>query len=203
MDGTDITRAYQELRERLVVLLENGDPVGELRVPACPEWSVRELMAHVVGVQEDILAGRLDGAGSNAWTHAQVERHANDSIEDLARALVDLAPAFDPVLPHFPVAAGGQFLMDVVTHEHDLRDALGQPGAQDSPAVTIGLDWLTTNVPFPDGVVADVQRSSATPYVAMRALSGRLSMARMTEEGLPAQAIAAAFAGTPFSIPAD
>ena len=41
------------------------------------------------------------------------------------------------MIPDFGVMAG-QAILDVVTHEHDVRHALGAPGARDSDAVLIG-----------------------------------------------------------------
>ena len=41
-----------------------------------------------------------------------------------------------------PTSVSGQLIADAVTHEHDLRHALGRPGARDSDALTIGVTWV-------------------------------------------------------------
>jgi hypothetical protein len=41
-----------------------------------------------------------------------------------------------------PAEISGQALFDAVTHEHDLRNALGAPGARDTDAVEIAWDWI-------------------------------------------------------------
>jgi hypothetical protein len=58
---------YQETRERIVELVR---PVcadaPTAPVPACPEWSVHDLMAHMTGNCADILAGNIDGVATPA-----------------------------------------------------------------------------------------------------------------------------------------
>jgi uncharacterized protein (TIGR03083 family) len=202
MSTHDIPAAYAALRDRLVALLSGVDDTAATTiVPSCPAWTVRDLMAHVVGVPEDVLAGRLEGVGSDAWTQAQVDRHAEDSLTDLVAALVEVGAQMDPMLPHFPDAPRGQFLMDAVTHEHDIRDALGTPGGEDADAVEIGLDWLLTHVSFPAEVVDAARSGVCSSYEAMRSLSGRRTAQQMTALGLPGDVIAQTLLSTPFPAP--
>ena len=53
--------AYDEARRRVVgqVLDAAGDHVLEQRVPSCPEWTVRDLLAHLAGVAEDAVDRRV------------------------------------------------------------------------------------------------------------------------------------------------
>lgn len=78
-----VSDAYIALRSRVVDLVRSRrDSDGDLPVPHCPAWTARDLLAHLVGAPEDILAGRLEGVATDAWTHAQVERHrGNDAVE--------------------------------------------------------------------------------------------------------------------------
>ena len=81
----DVIAAYRNLRERMMGLLRSQpDEAGEIQVPACPAWTVRQLVAHMVGVPDDLLAGRLDGVASEAWTAAQVGRLGTLPLEALA-----------------------------------------------------------------------------------------------------------------------
>ena len=64
-----------------------------------------------------------------------------------------MIPSFGPV--------AGQMVGDAVTHEHDIRDALGAPGARDSDAVHIGSHWMAN---------AHGRRSTATPATARCAI---------------------------------
>jgi uncharacterized protein (TIGR03083 family) len=135
--------AYAGVRQRINELVggvadRTGDPV-----PACPEWRVRDLLAHVAGVVDDVLGGRIDGAGSDPWTAAQVAARRDRPLADVVSEWNDQAAQLEAVLDSFG-PAGHQLVMDAVTHEQDLRGALGVPGARDSDAVLIGVDWLLT-----------------------------------------------------------
>ena len=138
----DTSAAYCGLRERVSAMVATA-PIEQLQAiaPATPEWRVHDVIAHMVGVPADVLAGRMEGVTTDAWTAAQV-----DARRDLpTAALIDEwsanAATFEPMLGDFGVMAG-QALLDACTHEHDVRDALGAPGARDTDAVHIGSQWL-------------------------------------------------------------
>jgi uncharacterized protein (TIGR03083 family) len=138
-----VVEAYRDLRRRMIELLRETPPqLGASPVPHCPAWSVRDVAAHLVGVPEDILAGRMEGVTTEAWTQAQVDRHLDQSLADLADIWANQIESFDAVLPHIPAPVNSQMVMDAVTHEHDIRHALGKAGARDSSAVRVGLGWL-------------------------------------------------------------
>ena len=40
-------------------------------VPATPAWRAHDVLAHLVGVPDDVVNGRLDGLASDSWTQAQ------------------------------------------------------------------------------------------------------------------------------------
>lgn len=135
--------AYAGVRQRINELVADvSDRTGDT-VPACPAWRVCDLVAHVAGVVDDVLGGRLEGAGTDPWTASQVESRRDRSVEDVLGEWNGQAPQLEGMLDSFG-AAGNQMVMDAVTHEHDLRGALGAPGARDSDAVMIGTDWLIT-----------------------------------------------------------
>ena len=134
-------RAYAGVRRRVNELVaETADRWGDT-VPACPEWRVHDLISHVAGVCDDVLGGRLEGAGTDPWTAAQVAARRERSLSEVLAEWNAQAEQLEAVLDGFG-PPGHQLVMDTVTHEHDLRNALGAPGARDSDAVVIGLDWL-------------------------------------------------------------
>ena len=140
-DGPGAGAAYAGVRQRINELVDGvSDRLGDT-VPACPEWRVCDLIAHVAGVVDDVLGGRIEGAGSSEWTAVQVESRRSQSMSDVLAAWNAQAPELEGFLDSFG-PAGHQMVMDVVTHEHDLRGALGAPGARDSDAVALGTDWL-------------------------------------------------------------
>ena len=135
----EVGSAYAGVRQRMTEILTTSDPA--MLVPACPAWSVRDLAAHVTGVVDDALTGRLDGAGSDPWTAAQVDARRDRSLEEIVAEWAANAPQFEGLLDSIG-APGQQAVFDVTTHEHDLRGAVGRSGAHDSDAVRIGLGWL-------------------------------------------------------------
>lgn len=142
--GTEHAAAYAGVRERVTGLLT---PLGDLRdrpCPATPEWSVHDVLAHLVGVCDDVRAGRMDGVATDAWTEAQVAARRERPTPALLEEWDRLGSDFEAGLGVAPDVMAGQAIFDAVTHEHDLRHALGSPGARDSDGVAIAWGWLTT-----------------------------------------------------------
>jgi uncharacterized protein (TIGR03083 family) len=139
-DTSLIAVHYAEARARLTAV------VGELSlqqwdtpVPACPGWSVHDVLSHLVGTIEDAEAGRLTGPPDEEQTAEQVARHHDDDPQALLANWDELAPGFE-----LNVAALGVWpaMFDVLSHEHDVRGALGRPGARDVDGVRLAADLL-------------------------------------------------------------
>lgn len=101
----------------------DGAQLG-LTVPATPEWTVHDVLAHLVGVAADGVSGRLEGAASDDWTARHVDERRDRSVQDLLAEWQEFAPAVASSL------AGQRFTgpnaaADVICHESDLREALG------------------------------------------------------------------------------
>lgn len=140
--GPDPSSAYRALRERVSALVaEASKEQLQATAPATPEWRVHDVIAHMVGVPADVLAGRMEGVTTDAWTAAQVEARRDRPTGALIDEWTANAATFEPMLPDFGVMAG-QAVLDACTHEHDVRDALSRPGARDTDAVHIGSGWL-------------------------------------------------------------
>lgn len=203
LPDAEVVQAYLEFRARVVGLIrEIPESQASLSVPLCPDWEVSSLISHIVGVPEDILAGRMEGVTTDAWTQAQVDRHEGESLSQLSDALLATATEFDVVLPHIPSPTNSQMMMDAVTHEHDLRHAVGRADAQDSLAVNVAVGWLLNMV---EGKVAgraqELLDLGASNYELMRCLTGRRSIDQMNHLGLDGNAIAALLKGTPLIPP--
>jgi hypothetical protein len=200
-----VSAAYLELRARVVMLLRSlATDAGGITVPHCPEWTVQNLAAHLFGVPDDIVNGRMEGVASDVWTQAQVDRSRHRTVGQIADALEALAPRFDPMLPHFPAMSRSQMTMDAVTHEHDLRHAVGQPGARDSLAVRAALGWLGVwaegRVP---GSHAQLFATGVTDFDLLRCLTGRRSLAQAEALGLSADVLRKVQANSPLRAPAN
>ena len=132
---------YGSCRERISEITANLDPDDLTRkVPACPEWTITDLVAHLVGVAEDFADGNFDKAGSDAWTKAQIARRSKLAMPALIDDWDAVSRQLDPSLDEVRLGAAAMLIGDAVTHEHDLRGALNLPGARDSDAMWIALD---------------------------------------------------------------
>jgi len=116
--------AYLAVRERVDAVMRAAD--ADAPVPTCPEWRVRDVVAHMAGLCEDWVEGRLAGYASDEWTSAQVARFADASVDAILDRWREAATRFadledDPVMgPPARWAFG-----DAVSHEADIRGALG------------------------------------------------------------------------------
>lgn len=128
----DLSDGYHATRRRFTELAGSlGDDDLARTVPACPEWTVHDLVAHVVGIPEAIAAGNLPSGDQQAWLDSLVEERRDVPVPELLDRWEACAPAASAVVD----GSGGLLLIDVVSHEHDLRGAVGQPGARGVPEV--------------------------------------------------------------------
>ncbi len=135
-------------REGLERLLAVAAPLSETQaaipVPACPDWTVKDVYSHQAGVADDVLAGRLDdGVATDPWTAAQVEARRGHSFSDVVAELDEKGHRFAEALAQFGDAADPRVVMDQWTHEQDVRGALGTPGGTDLPVLGWMLERLT------------------------------------------------------------
>ncbi len=137
--------AYRVIYERVDVLVRGRNNVAEQPVPACPGWTIRQVVAHLAGVAEDIAALNLEQKGTGPWADAQVARLGEHSLDEL----LDLwEQSLDAVSSHLALSSDAgvcQLVFDTLTHEHDIRGALNEPGSRGSDlAFTAALSFLTT-----------------------------------------------------------
>jgi uncharacterized protein (TIGR03083 family) len=127
---SDAVAAYRLVYERVDTLVRGRADVAELPVPACPAWTIRQTVAHLAGVAQDIVALNMENKASDSWTQAQVDRLGGYAVDEL----LDMwGQAIDPMtmmLDRAPQASACQLIMDVLTHEHDIRGALNEPGSR-------------------------------------------------------------------------
>jgi uncharacterized protein (TIGR03083 family) len=149
-DLRELSTVYEGVRGRIFELVSDLDDQGaSAPVPACPAWSIHDVIAHLTGNCTDIVAGNVADAATDAWTAAQVEARRDWPLTKILDEWADVGPQIAAMLDDFPGRYGFQVAADVATHEHDLRGTLGRPGARDSEGVRIGLDFLVTAVLHP------------------------------------------------------
>jgi uncharacterized protein (TIGR03083 family) len=135
----DLAGIYAETRGRIVDLVRGLSP-DELvtTVPATPEWTVRDVVGHLTGVCADVMEGRLEGAATPPWTAAQIDARRAKSLEEVLAEWDERSPAIEAMLAGSGMAVNA-LVADVVTHEQDIRSALGRPGARDSAGMDAAL----------------------------------------------------------------
>ncbi len=138
----EVGQAYRGVRLRVSELVTHADAdaLGAV-APATPDWTVHDVLAHLVGVSTDIVSGNLDGVGSDPWAAAQVERSRDRACVDLLAEWDEHGPVVEEMAAQFGRAAG-QLLSDATTHEHDVRGALGAAGARDTDAVGLSFGFV-------------------------------------------------------------
>jgi len=205
VSADQVAISYIALRARVIDLLRSTpESSGNIVVPCTPEWTVRQLAAHLVGVPEDILAGRMEGVASDAWTDAQVVLFGDLTLTELANLFESSAPKIDAIVHNIPQPIISQFVMDAVTHEQDMRSALGVQGGRDSKAVNVGVGFFLNLIEVSDPPLFDaLVNTSVSPWDVLRSLTGRRTVEQMNALGLDGEAIALHFPGSPFTLPTE
>jgi uncharacterized protein (TIGR03083 family) len=132
---------YAEGRARIVDLVAGDD--GTAIVPTCPRWTVKEVLAHLAGIPADIIAGNVEGAATDPWTQAQVDARRDRSVAEVVAEWRETGPTLDAMIDSFGLT-GEQLLFDLTAHEHDIRLALGRPGARDAAVLDVVTHFITT-----------------------------------------------------------
>lgn len=128
MDGIEEWSAAQR---RVIDLVRGLSPAeAAVRVPACPDWTARDLLSHMVGLAADVVAGDEPDDHNAEWTARQVRARRD---RDVAALVAEWEEVAEP-LRAWMRARTVRPLFDVVIHEQDLRGALGVPGGQDVAA---------------------------------------------------------------------
>jgi uncharacterized protein (TIGR03083 family) len=187
----DLARLYRDTRERLTSLVAELDRTQlAAPVPACPGWTVSDVVGHLTAIPEDALAGRLTGPPSEEQTAVQVARYSG---RDMAQTLEDwtrMAPQFEEIVSAFQVKPA---VVDVASHEQDIRGALDRPGARDTDAIRQMSGWLLRGLRVPVPVCVTVEdgeirigpdgdpvlRLRTTRYEAFRWRMGRRSRSQL------------------------
>ena len=132
-------QAWRDAFDRVCALVERLDPAAfATMVPACPDWTVRDLLSHMVGLGADVLAGDEPDDHNSAWTQRQVAARRGRPGADLLAEWRGLAePLMAWMREH-----GSRPLNDVVIHEQDLRGAVGVVGGRDSDGLRIVRDRM-------------------------------------------------------------
>ncbi|CAB4534336.1 unannotated protein [freshwater metagenome] len=126
-------------------------------VAATPEWTIRDVFAHMAGVADDVLSGRLEGVATDPWTAVQVEARQGNSLSELVTEWESTAPLLEELLMPMADQVDPRLVIDLWSHEQDVRGTSGTPGGDHGET----LDWIVEVVV--SGWTTRLERSDLDP----------------------------------------
>ena len=121
---SDLLEAYLQTHGRMCAVFADTSPDDLARaVPACPAWSAKDLVAHVVSMPAALGSGRMPDGDIGEWLQRLVEERRGQDAETLVIEWLALDDAIAALLG----GTAGLLHPDLAVHEHDLRGALGRP----------------------------------------------------------------------------
>jgi uncharacterized protein (TIGR03083 family) len=127
---------------------------------------VRQLVGHLAGAPKDIFTGRVGDIPPNEWTARQVSEREQLTLDEVLSTWdseaaewvtrIDSEERFGPIL-----------VIDLFTHEHDVRAAIGAPAASE-PEAEDAADFVVQTV---TGWLDQTLRSKELPALRVRAAS--------------------------------
>jgi uncharacterized protein (TIGR03083 family) len=169
----------------------------------CPGWAVRDLLAHMIGTERQLLGdsgppalsevpahvANVVGARNEAWVVSRRPLPVRAVLEEFrdvtARRLADMrswpAVRFDEIGPS-PVGnvEYREFMrvrvMDCWVHEQDIRVATGRPGHDSGPAAELSLDRISSAMPFVVGKQAGAPEGASVRFEVHGSMPRRIDI---------------------------
>ncbi|MEU5047129.1 maleylpyruvate isomerase family mycothiol-dependent enzyme [Streptomyces griseorubiginosus] len=129
--------AYRSCRDNIIRLARAHPERASCPVPACPGWNVRDVISHLLQICQMIVAGVP--VAINHPPAPEPETPLTQLLSDWE----ELDESLAKVLEHTPWLRRGTMLLDVFSHELDLRSALGITPPRDHPAFADALELAT------------------------------------------------------------
>lgn len=124
LDTAEIAELYAVTRDSLIVHLRSlSDVDAGTVVPSCPEWTVKDVVAHVAGLVSDVIAAVPPPLGSDENTTRQVDERATMTLGEICNEWQANTEAFSPLLVTDDRRARG-ITADLVVHVHDLAETI-------------------------------------------------------------------------------
>jgi hypothetical protein len=186
---TDYGLLYAASRERVSALVRDLDEQrAGSTVAACPSWSVHDVVAHLAGTVTDVLAGRLEGVGSDAWTARQVEARRGVPIRDLVDEWGGGSPQFEDGLRAIGPPLASVAISDQFQHEQDIRGALDEQGGRDHDVLLVTIDAYLPGLAIRIGEASRAAHERrSTPLRGRRGDTGRNGHGRAVRARAPAR----------------
>lgn len=126
--GDQTATHYATAHERIATLVsELSDEQIATAVPSTPGWTVHDVVAHLAAVPTDAMAGRLTGLPTDEFTAGQIAERRDRTVAEL---LDEWRPNVEPMCEGARTGlVPSQLAVDALTHEQDIRGAIGLPAA--------------------------------------------------------------------------
>jgi uncharacterized protein (TIGR03083 family) len=189
---------YRGVREQVIAAAsELGEDQLDTVVPACPRWTVRDLLAHQAGVARDFVDGNLDGAPSERWTAVHVDTRRGRPVGEILDEWAEYGARLEDVIRS--CERRGRLLnhsyVDAGTHMADLHGAVGtgRPSREvwlaaldfslgahkgDEPG---SLTLVTEDASYQLGTGEPVVEAKVESYELFRAAFGRRSATQIAQ----------------------
>jgi uncharacterized protein (TIGR03083 family) len=172
-DLPGLVSAYGQTVRAVIDLGRSCTPRDFDKQTACPGWSVKDQVSHVTGVEQWLSGAPLPRVQLPDYGHVRSDfDRVTESMVEMRRRMLGtkvvdelegvlakrLTQLGDPELTMetpikgpIGVAPAGDVLrmriLDIWTHEQDIREALGRPGDLDAPGAAVFLDALCSAMP--------------------------------------------------------
>lgn len=127
--------AYRHTIQSVTELMAEHPVDEDMPVPSCPEWTVHELIGHLVGICS-LAVARVSG-----WAEA-ARSSAGMGVAGLLAEWNRMGDQAERVLQAGGERRGSLMVMDAFTHELDLRYAVATGLPADSPAFSRAFEVL-------------------------------------------------------------
>ncbi len=118
---------YAALRDHLIEMIgELNDSQLATAVPMCPEWTVKDVVAHVCGLNNDLASGITEGLGSDERTSHHVALRSAKTLDEVCAEWQEYDAAMSAISEETPLWAT-RLAADLTVHLHDVQHALGLP----------------------------------------------------------------------------
>lgn len=153
----DLAAAYADIQRRM---LASATPETVDRpVPACPAWTVRDVVGHVAGLAKDAVAGSLPpfdlvemyrdesaARSRDTMTEQQVVRSRDLAFDDVVdewrastKSLLPMLRGEESFPGEPPFGVGSVLVTDLWVHDTDIGGALGRPRPADDASTSAAL----------------------------------------------------------------
>lgn len=188
---------YSALRDHFIGLVRPLDEAQlDTLVPMCPAWTVKDVAAHVCGLNNDLTDGITEGLGSDQRTTHHVSLRSTKTIGDVCDEWLGYDSEMSAICERIPLWAT-RLAADLTVHLHDVQHALELPIDRDDRFTAVAADQyagvfqqrvsdilgLGVTVELTNGARRDADRAlpssgvtlRATPFDFLRSFTGRRS----------------------------